>query len=123
MFEIQRTYPDNPPTVEGLKVVEEVARGVSDYIAVNGRAWGYSFWRLENGDLMLFAWQNTTQTVVNPDGGRRTTFLGTSSVTGGTGKLRGIKGLTRYSGLAEFTAAGMATRLEQSNEGEYWIEK
>jgi hypothetical protein len=123
MFEIQRTFPEAPPTVEGLEVVEEVARGISDYIAGTGRAWGYSFWRLENGDLMFSEWQNTTQTVVNPDGSRRSTFLGTYSTTGGTGKLRGIKGLGRYSGLVEFTAAGMATRNELSAEGEYWFEK
>src|SRR5207249_10390904 len=36
--------------------------------------------------------------------------------TGGTGKLRGIKGLGRYTGLLELTAEGKATRNEVSAE-------
>jgi len=123
LSEFQRTWPDNAPIVEGLKVVEEVSRGVSDYIAGNGRGWGYSVWRLDNGDLMFSEWQNTTQTVVTPDRSRKTTFVGTYITTGGTGKLRGIKGLGRYTGLLELTAEGKATRNEVSAEGEYWIEK
>ena len=37
----------------------------------NGRAWGYTFWRMENGDLMYSEWQNTSQAVVNPDRSRK----------------------------------------------------
>jgi len=123
LVEIRRTYPENPPMVEGLKVVEEIVHGVSDYIAGNGRGWGYSLWRYENGDTSFGQWQNATQTVVKPDGSRSTTFVGTYIQTGGTGKLRGLKGLGRYSGLAELTAEGKTTRNEYAAEGEYWIEK
>jgi hypothetical protein len=120
-FEIRRTYPDNPPVVEGLKVVEEIARGVNDQIQGNGRAWGYTFWRMENGDLMYSEWQNTTQAVVNPDRSRKATFVGTYVTTGGSGKLRGIKGFGRYTGVTEVNAEGQVARNEYSAEGEYWL--
>ena len=123
LFELRRTWPENPPMVEGFKVVEEVARGTFDGITGNGRAWGYSFWRLENGDLVFAEWQNANQSVVNSDRSRRTDYVGTYVWTGGTGKMRGIKGLGRYSGVGEFTAEGKGVRSGYSAEGEYWIEK
>jgi hypothetical protein len=122
--EFRRTWPDGGgPTVEGQKVVEEVARGFADNIAGNGRGSGYSLWRFDSGDLMFGEYQNTIQTVVNPDRSRKTTFIGTYVTTGGTGKLKGIKGLGRFSGVGELDAEGKATRNEYSAEGEYWFEK
>ena len=123
LFEIRRTWPENAPMVEGLKVVEGVVRGLGDSVTGDGRAWGYSFWRLENGDLMFNEWQNANQNFVNPDGSRRVNSVGTYVTTGGTGKLRGIKGRGRFSGVSEFTAEGKGTRSAYSAEGEYWIEK
>jgi len=55
-------------------------------------------------------------------GWRRPAFVGTYITTGGTGKLRGIKGLARYTGLLELPAEGKATRNEVSAEGEYWFD-
>jgi hypothetical protein len=44
-------------------------------------------------------------------------------MTGGTGKLKGIKGVGRFSGLAELNPEGKVGRTEYSAEGEYWFEK
>src|SRR2546425_8314922 len=74
MFEIRRTWPENPPMIEGVKVVEEFARGTADNVAGNGRSVGYSSWRYENGDMSFAEWQNINQAVTNPDGSRETTF-------------------------------------------------
>jgi hypothetical protein len=123
MLEIRRTFPENPPIVSGLKLVEDVAWGVYDTIAGNGRGSGYFSWRLENGDQVLGDWQDTVQTVFNPDGSRKATFVGIARWTGGTGKIRGIKGIARYSGFSEFSAAGALTRNEVSADAEYSIEK
>jgi len=123
LLEIRRTFPENPPVVNGLKLVEDVAWGVYDTIAGNGRGSGYFSWRLENGDQVLGDWQDTVQTVFNPDGSRKATFVGIAHWTGGTGAVRGIKGLARYSGFTEFSAAGAVTRNEVSAEAEYSIEK
>ena len=57
----------------GLKVVEEVARGVSDGIVDNGLSRGYSSWRFENGDMIFSEWQNINQTVVQTDKSRKST--------------------------------------------------
>jgi hypothetical protein len=122
--EYRRTWPDgSAPTVNGQKVVEEVARGFTDIIAGNGRGSGYSTWRFESGDLMFGEFQNTIQTVVNADRSRKTTFMGTYVTTGGTGGLRGIKGLGRFAGVGELDAEGKAIRNEYVGEGEYWFEK
>ena len=123
LYEIRRTYPDNPPVVQGVKVVEDVTRGVTDAIEGNGRAWGYGSWRLENGDVIFFEWQNSLQSVTNPDGSKRLTFPGVFVFKGGTGKMQGIRGVARNMGFAEWAASGAATRNEYSAEGQYWIEK
>jgi hypothetical protein len=77
----------------------------------------------KNGDLSFGEWQNINQAVTNPDGSRKATFVGTYLTTGGTGKLRGLKGFGRYTGLVEFAPDGKVTRNEYSAEGEYWVEK
>jgi hypothetical protein len=46
-----------------------------------------------------------------------------SSEDVGQGKLKGIKGVGRYSGLREFDPEGKPTRNEYSAEGEYWFKK
>jgi hypothetical protein len=122
--ETRRTWPDGgAPTVEGRKVAEEVTRGFADLISGNGKGSGYSAWRFENGEQMFSEWQLATQTVMNPDRSRKTTFVGTYVTTGGTGTLKGIKGLGRFSGLAQLDAEGKITTNEYSAEGEYWFEK
>jgi len=124
MLEIRRTWPDGgAPTVEGQKVAEEIARGVTDLVAGNGFGRGYSVWRFENGDQSFGEWQNSVQTIMNPDRSRKTTLVGTYVTAGGTGKLKGVKGVGRYLGLTEFNVEGKATRNEYSAEGEYWFDK
>src|SRR5207245_8888053 len=101
MFEVRRTWPETPPSVEGVKVVEEFARGTADNVAVNGRCVGYGSWRYENGDMSFAEWQNINQAVTNPDGSRKATFTGTYLMTGGTGKLRGLEGYGSCTGRVE----------------------
>jgi hypothetical protein len=105
------------PNCEGLKVVESWSRGYSDYVNTNGRAWGYSVSVLENGDKIFSQWSGTTHTTVNPDGSKKTTYTGTNTLTGGTGKYRGIRGmgrdLTTFDPKAGFN--------EGQWEEEYWL--
>ena len=123
-MEIRRTWPDGgAPVMEGQTVVEEVTRGVRDLVAGNGRSWGYSTWHFENGDLVFYEPQTAIQTLVSPDGSQKTTFVGTYVTTGGTGKLKGVRGVGRLSGVAEIDAEGKLTRNEYSAEGEWWFEK
>jgi hypothetical protein len=123
-FEIRRVWPDGGgPVVEGLKVVEEIAWGMGDGVFGNGFDRGYSVVRYENGDQLFSQWQDTYQSVINPDGSRKATVLGTYLNTGGTGKLKGIKGVGRFSGVVESDPQVKPTRIEYSAEGEYWFEK
>ncbi len=48
----------------------------------------------------------------------KTTFSGTSLITGGTGKLRGIRGTYKYTGIFDPTKS----LNEATIEGEYWME-
>src|SRR5580704_8879996 len=41
LFEIRRTYPSNAPEINGMKIVESWARGISDYTNNNGEAITY----------------------------------------------------------------------------------
>ena len=119
ILELHRTFPANPPVFEGVKVVEDWTRGYSDYVNVNGRAWGYSVLLLEGGDKIFCQWDGASQTIVIADGSRKSTYTGTLRLTGGTGKFQGIRGTLR-SVFAFDLKAGLN---EGQNEGEYWLEK
>jgi hypothetical protein len=124
IFEIRRTWPDGGgPVLKGLKVVEEISWGTADGVAGNGLDRGYSVWRFENGDQLFSEWHETAQSAVKPDRSTRTTFVRTSVTTGGTGILKGLKGLGWFSALAEVDAEGKPTINVFSAGGEYWFEK
>ena len=71
IFEMDRTFPKDPPLFLGLKVVKLWIRGFSDYIDLNGRAGEYSIFHLENGDKIFARNESVSQTTVNPDGSKR----------------------------------------------------
>jgi hypothetical protein len=119
VLEIHRTFPANPPVFEGVKVVEDWSRGYSDYVNVNGRAWGYGVLLLEQGDKIFYQWDGASHTIVNADGSRKSTYTGTTRLTGGTRKFQGIRGSLRGSFVFD-PKAGMN---EGQTEGEYWLEK
>ncbi len=119
IFEVHRTYPKDLLVVDGVRVVEEWLRGYSDYIDINGPAWGYGIYILENGDKIFTRLHGASQSVVNPDGSKKNTFAGVITLAGGTGKFRGILGTLRATVIFDPTAGFN----EGQWEGEYWIEK
>jgi hypothetical protein len=95
IFEIRRTFPNNAPVINGLKIVEEWDRGVAELIDGNGSAVpNYTIYVMENGDKFFTRIASLLQTT--PDGKFTVTTVG--YITGGTGKLAGIQGTTRGSG-------------------------
>jgi hypothetical protein len=88
VFEVRRAFPNNPPLVNGLKLVEEFDRGVADLADGNGTNSGYSVFVMDNGDKFFARSSGTIWTV----GGK---FIGTTlgRITEGTGKLAGIQGV------------------------------
>jgi hypothetical protein len=119
VFEIHFTYPNDPPVFEGLRVVESWSHGYSDYIDTNGRHWGYITYVLENGDKIFARNDGSSQTIVNPNGAKKSTATGVTTLTGGTGKFRGIQGTLRYISIFD-PQAGLN---EGKNEGTYSLEK
>src|SRR5258707_345626 len=69
IFEIYRTYPNNSPMINGVKLKETWNRGLSDYIDGNGPNLGYSVFVHENGDK-FFA--RTTTLAQSPGSGKLT---------------------------------------------------
>ena len=117
--EIHYTYPQDPPVFEGVRAVEQWNHGYSDSIDTNGRHWGYVTYVLENGDKIFARNDGSSQTIVNPDGTKKSTATGVTTLTGGTGKFRGIQGTLRYIVFFD-PKAGLN---EGRTEGTYWIEK
>lgn len=119
IFEIHSTFPNNQRTnCEGLKVVEIWTWGYSDYTKGNGRAWGYSVTRFDNGNQWFGEWSGTSVTLANPDGPAKRMFSGTGVITGGTGIYKGVRGTTRNQ-----TYFDPDTGYNEGEETrEYWIE-
>jgi hypothetical protein len=114
LVEIHRTYPSNPPVINGMKIVESWTRGTSDYTNNNGEAGSYSVYVLENGDK--FFTRGTLIAVQSPEESNLTaTTVG--PITGGTGKLSKINGMARTS-----TTANPKTGLNETHvDIEYWL--
>lgn len=118
VYEHHRTFPSNPPVFNGVAVSEIWNRAFSDYTNLNGPAWGYSIYLLQNGEKIFARYQGTTQTSVGPDGSRKTLFSGVITLTGGTGSFRGLRGLIKTTS----TFDPKANVSETQDEGEYWLE-
>jgi len=119
VFEMHRTFPKDPPKFLDVAVKELWIRGYSDYIDLNGRAGEYSIFVLENGDKVFARNESVSQTVINPDGTKRSTAANVAAITGGTGKFIGMRGTMRFAAVFD-PKTGMN---ENQFEGEYWIEK
>ena len=118
ILELHRTPSNAKPNCEGLKIAESWSRGYSDYIDLNGRAWGYDVTVLENGDKIFGQWSGTTQTTFKDDGTKNTRYTGVTTFTGGTGKYRGIRGTSRVTSAFDPKTGFNETQWED----EYWLE-
>jgi hypothetical protein len=112
-FEIYRSFPSNPPVINGIKLKEQWTRGASDYIDNNGTANNYNVYVLENGDKFFVH----STVLAHSAGPGKLTNVTVGHITGGTGKLAGIQGIVRTSGTAEPKAGLNDTQTEI----EYWI--
>jgi hypothetical protein len=121
IFEIHRRYPHDPPKFNGVSVTEQWDRGYSDYTDTNGRAWWYITYFLENGDK-IYAREDGTSTTQTKQGSSDSSiskFAGVITITGGTGKFKGIRGLLQ-SRISFNPETGFSIG---KHTGEYWFEK
>jgi len=121
VFEINRTFPPgtgDAPSFNGVRVTEQWARSLSDYVDANGRVFGYFVYSMENGDKVFGRYEGITQTAA---AGKSTTPT-IVTLTGGTGKFKDLRGLLRSTNVASFVN-GRAVSNETQYEGEYWLER
>src|SRR5262249_30536163 len=90
VFDLHRTYPNNPPVINGLKLVEEWDRGIADLTDGNGNATLYAVYMMENGDKFFARTVNVVQTSAG-----KLTATQVGSITGGTGKFATMQGIVR----------------------------
>jgi hypothetical protein len=91
VYEIHRTYPTNPPVINGLKLTDVWTRATSDYINGMGTGNNYAVYVVENGDKFFVH----STLVAQSSGGGKLTATVSGVITGGTGKLAGISGVVQ----------------------------
>ena len=74
---------------------------------------------LENGDKIFSEFRGVSQTVVNPDGTKKSTAVSVARYTGGTGKYQSIRGIERSSTIFDPDR----NYNEVQFQSEYWFEK
>jgi hypothetical protein len=89
VFELHRT-PDTPPVINGLKLVDNWSRGLTDLSEGNGSATVYGVFVAENGDKFF---SRGTLVILSSSGKLTATLAG--YITGGTGKFAGMQGSVR----------------------------
>jgi hypothetical protein len=90
IFEIHRTYSNNPPLINGIKIVESWTRGTGDRIAGTGTNIQYLTFMMENGDKIFARMEGFA---MNDAGKVGVSIAG--RITGGTGKFATIQGFVR----------------------------
>jgi hypothetical protein len=115
VYEIQRTFPNNAPVINGVALKEQWTRAISDYTDNNGPGTTYGTYVLENGDKFF----SRAALVAQNTGQGKLTATTVGSITGGTGKFSGMQGIIRTVNIAD-PKAGMN---EGQTEIEYTIAK
>ena len=113
LFEIHRTFPSNPPVINGLKLKETWTRGYADYADFNGLSINYTIYVFDNGDKFYAM----SRTMGQADTGGRRSTISVGELRGGTGKFVGVKGLVKSKGASE----GKANFNETQSEIEFWF--
>jgi hypothetical protein len=118
LFELHRTFPDDPPAFAGVAVKDYWSRGESDTLGGNGPTLAYAIFNMANGDRIFGRFEGVAQATAGQPADRRM-VVGNLVLTGGTGKMRGIRGTLRVLSNVDLSKNLNDTRYE----GEYWMEK
>jgi len=113
-YEARRTFPNDAPVINGLKLVEEWDRGTADLADGNGTGTLVSVYVMENGDK--FFDRRAALAQGTPE---RFTSMHVGYITGGTGKFAGMQGIVRASQNVDLKTSVTAAQTDI----EYWIAK
>ena len=119
ILEVHNYYEDAVENCEGLKEVERIIWGISDYTNGKGHSWGYQTRIFDNGDKMDARYTGISLRLSIPEGQATGIFNGTYTFTGGTGVYSGVRG----TGVERAWFDPETGYLESNNVYEYWIEK
>jgi hypothetical protein len=118
VYEVRYSFLAEGPAFDGMKVTEAWSRAASDYVDGTGNASGYTVYNLQNGEKVFGRFALVAQSTVGSDGAKKTTFSTVTTLTGGTGRFRGIRGTLRTTGATDFKSGPSS-----QTDGEYWIER
>jgi hypothetical protein len=114
VYEVRRTFPNDAPIINGLKLVEEWNRGITEIIDGNGTGTLVTVYVMENGDEFF-----DRRTTVSQNASGKITATHVGSITGGTGKFAGMRGIVQAS--RDFDPQTTAT--DNQTDIECWIAK
>ena len=106
------------PVFNGIRAKEQWVQGVSDYVNGTGHVFGYATTIMENGDKVYSRYEAMNQT----GGNGRGNTLYVTTITGGTGQFKTLRGLLRGTGALTFSE-GRVTSNDVQYEGEYWNDR
>ena len=119
IFDIVRTFGADAPMIAGQRLKEIRSTGYSDYTDLNGPGVSYNVWTLANGDKFFVRTQIVSHNAAWSDAKRKGAENKTAGpITGGTGKLAGIRGMTRNASTFDPKSGSNESRFDL----EYWIE-
>ena len=118
LYELHRTFAQGALVFAGVSVTEQWLRGTVDTVDGNGPVIGYGFYNLENGDKIFGRFDGISRSAMGQSADVRT-VIGSTVLTGGTGKMRGIRGILHF-----VTNTDVSKSLNESKcDGEYWVEQ
>ena len=119
IFDIVRTFGADAPMIAGQRLKEIRSTGYSDYTDLNGPGVSYNVWTLANGDRFFVRTQIVSHNAAWADPKRKGAENKTvGPITGGTGKLAGIRGITRNASSFDPKSGSNESKFDL----EYWIE-
>jgi hypothetical protein len=122
LFELIRNYGENGPVIEGVHLKQATIRGTTDYTDMNGLGSSYVIYEMDSGERIYanghFLAHKTTG--AGPESAKNAyKNLTELTVTGGTGRFIGIRGIVRAETVADVTI----NYNQNHTEIEYWFEK
>jgi hypothetical protein len=120
IFDLVRTFGPDAPMIAGVRLKEIRSVGWSDYTDLNGPGASYSTWTLVNGDKFFTHTNIVSHNASWQDSSKKGAENRTSGpISGGTGKLAGIRGTTRNASRFDPKSGSNESRFDV----EYWIQK
>lgn len=120
IFENIRTFPTDPLVIGEVRVKEWWARGYTDFTETNGPGTVYHTLMMENGDKIYIRANFVALSTVSTTGSKKgANNLISGTITGGTGKFLGIRGMMKLEANFDVTSGFN----DSKGEIEYWMEK